>query len=741
MKIVVKFIRFLIEKIESFEYRNLNLDEDDISKKIIFSQKLNGIKISTDTGFEEVSDIHITQPYKIWEIELENGYKLKCADNHIVFDNNLNEVFVKDLNIDDIIKTDEGNKRVISIKKSNRKSSMGDLTVNSENHRYYTNGILSHNTITSSIFILHYLLFNQDKNVLIAANIGDTALEIMDKVKLIYQGLPFFIQQGVITWNQKTLKFENGCRVKGFTMTASSSIGQTADFVYIDEFAYIPETIAQAFYKSIQPTLVSIDNSKMIITSTPNGLNLFNKLMTESELEPGDPNKNNFAGMRTYWHQVPNRNVSYIRLNQFRMAEVEVEYEDVYKFCKDNFDPNDDIDSNGLPLVTSKKSGTTGEMEIHIQNTEEVDIDVIRSIKIKNKRDEMIPIGVFSDLSSWKLDAMKNIGGEEAFNQEYDLRFINAAKSLFSESTMERINEGELNFKYQSHEVFDKLNWDYSNLKFIEDESIFHQRDRKWTKGIISVDVAEGLGADYSVINIFKISRKSDEVIEKFKSNYKSFDDFFQLEQIACFRDNLVSVKQLSEMLYLIAFEYFDEDNFKIVLELNNHGHAVKEAIKHVFDDDNNFGSHIFFRFKHRADSKDKSIGIKIGSNKNIMVREYQDRMKNSSVLLHEKRTLKEVSTFIKHQKSNGNITYKGDGNSNDDMVMTVVNMCSIFKDNIYKDMVDEYMRNLNDIQLKNKIDEVLMNAKSTDGTDYKSFLDTAKRAKKQKKGKSFCDR
>jgi phage terminase large subunit-like protein len=143
-------------------------------------------------------------------------------------------------------------------------------------------------TICSSIMMLHYVLFNNNKNVLVTANKLDTAVEVLDKVREIYQRLPFFLQQGIVNWNQKFMVFENKSRIKGFATTKTSSIGQTADFLYLDEFAYLPDNIADKFYKSVFPTVSNIENSKIIITSTPNGFNLFHKLLTEAEKPEGE---------------------------------------------------------------------------------------------------------------------------------------------------------------------------------------------------------------------------------------------------------------------------------------------------------------------------------------------------------------------------------------------------------------------------------------------------------------------
>ena len=91
--ILINIIKFFINLIESIEYRNISLDEDDINKKIINSINTFGLKVKTDTGYEELSQLHITQPYIHYKLKTEK-YKLECADNHIVFDKDYNEVFV-----------------------------------------------------------------------------------------------------------------------------------------------------------------------------------------------------------------------------------------------------------------------------------------------------------------------------------------------------------------------------------------------------------------------------------------------------------------------------------------------------------------------------------------------------------------------------------------------------------------------------------------------------------------------
>ncbi|MCK9477512.1 MAG: terminase family protein, partial [Candidatus Muirbacterium halophilum] len=162
-------------------------------------------------------------------------------------------------------------------------------------------------TISASIFIIHTILFKNDKNVMIVANKGDTTIEIVDKIKGIYTQLPFFLKPGIKIWNQKSLTFENGCRVKTSARSKTVSVGFSIDLLYMDEFAHIPSTIIEPYYTAAYPTVSGIDNSKIIITSTPNGMNLFHKLLTDAERPDGDPLKNNYKPLRVYWYQAKGR--------------------------------------------------------------------------------------------------------------------------------------------------------------------------------------------------------------------------------------------------------------------------------------------------------------------------------------------------------------------------------------------------------------------------------------------------
>ena len=568
-------------------------------------------------------------------------------------------------------------------------------------------------TICSSIMMLHYVLFNNNKNVLVTANKLDTAVEVLDKIREIYQRLPFFLQQGIINWNQKFMVFENKSRIKGFATTKTSSIGQTADFLYLDEFAYLPDNIADKFYKSVFPTVSNIENSKIIITSTPNGFNLFHKLLSEAEKPEGE--KSSYCAKRVYWWQVPKRFATYIRLNSKKTDELNIVKEELLNYLKDKY-PNNE---HSLKYNDELKKWVITTLNTQECSEEDLLAESFNDIRILE----------FADITTWKKETIKDIGGEEAFNQEYDLRFINSSRSLLSETLIDELSKNKKIYEWERIEEFeDRLKFSYQDFKWVQDDDLFMPLQRKNYKIIISVDVAEGLGQDYTVINVFKIGTKSIDLIEKQKHKYKSIVDFTRLEQIGIFRSNLISVQQLSELLYLIAFEYFNPDNVKIVLEINTYGNELLAHLPQVFDGRNDYGSSIFFRFKHRADALEEKIGLKVGDNKNLLVKEYQDKMEDRSIIITNEINISEITTFIKHTTNAGNVRYAADGTSHDDTVMTIIDMCAIFQKNDYRQIIEEYIDSIEDTNFKNYINQILNNLEFVEGVDYSQMLDIRRR-------------
>ena len=157
-------------------------------------------------------------------------------------------------------------------------------------------------TITASIFIMHNTIFNYDKNIGVAANKFQTAVEIMDKIKEMMNYLPFFMKPGVKVNNQAMMTFDNGCRIIAQATTKRSFIGYTIHTLYLDEFAHVEPHVLDEFYENIMPTVSSMEDSKIIVTSTPNGYNKFFDIY-----QGAVDGRNSYHPIRVDWWQVPGR--------------------------------------------------------------------------------------------------------------------------------------------------------------------------------------------------------------------------------------------------------------------------------------------------------------------------------------------------------------------------------------------------------------------------------------------------
>lgn len=241
---------------------------DEIERKYVDTIDLDDWDIETDTGWEDVSSISKTIPYEVWEIHTENGLFLKAADTHIVFNHKFQEVFIKDLvpNHSKII-TKNGVELVTSVENLKYHEEMYDLDINSPNHRFYSNNILSHNSTVTLAYFLWSILFQEEYSVAILANKGALARELLGRLQKAYEHLPKWLQQGVISWNKGSLELENGSKVFAYSTSASGVRGGSFNMILLDEYAFLPRNIAHEFFQSTYPVISSGKTTKVIIVS------------------------------------------------------------------------------------------------------------------------------------------------------------------------------------------------------------------------------------------------------------------------------------------------------------------------------------------------------------------------------------------------------------------------------------------------------------------------------------------
>ena len=428
-------------------------------------------------------------------------------------------------------------------------------------------------TICSSIYISWYVLFNFDKNALVLSNKGATTREIIDKGKTILEHLPFFLKPGVLKWDVFNTKFDNGCRIIGQTTTKKAAIGFTIHLLFMDEFAHIPHNFVNTFYENVYPTVSASANSKVIITSTPNGFNKFYDIYSAAEKGLSE-----YVPFRVDWWDVPGRD------------------------------------------------------------------------------------------EKWMEQEIANLGSEEAFNRQYGNQFIASSSLLLSPASLKKIGDNQKDYVFKDIIELEDVDIDYSGLVWEPDFDIesIEEDENYW---LFSVDLAEGNGGDYSVINMFKIGIMDSTDFKKVTSP-GSFIDFFCLKQIGRFRSNEHTIEDFAKILYTLSFDMFYGENVKMIIEWNMFGSELVKRLQTVFPQRNNFDEEIVVKFKHRVDARGKRFGLKVKKdNKPIFCQNFKKYVAQNRIVLSEKETVREASTFGK--MPNG--VYAGQL-GNDDLIMTCIN-------------------------------------------------------------------
>lgn len=476
-------------------------------------------------------------------------------------------------------------------------------------------------TICSAIYLTWFLLFHFDKNIMLLSNKGKTTREIMDKIRAIMEGLPFFLKPGVLRKDVMSMKFDNGCRIIGENTTATAGIGFTIHLLFLDEFAHVQDSIADEFWGNVYPTLSSSAKSQLIITSTPNGYNLYQKLWQgaidgDSELTP----------FKVDWWEVPGRD------------------------------------------------------------------------------------------EEWKSREIAILGSEEEFNKQYGCQFIQGNSLLLSSVELKMLKANTKEFIFQELDALDDLGIDYSFLTWHPDFDVDVDIDDHSKYFAFSIDLAEGVGEDYSIINIFSIKPIEPDQY-KHITDPGSIYDFFSIDQIAIFRCNVMSITDVSKILYALCVEVFNPEQLKLIIEYNTYGELLMKNLTTLYPSKNDFDEETIVKYKHRNDAKNSKPGLKVNAdNKKILCQSLKDYIKNRKVSFSHKACVEEVQTFSR----NSNGTYSAQS-GNDDAIMTIVNACSFFDTSDYKEFVEEYF-DLIDDEIKDSITKALSDNDIDTNLDYNIY-------------------
>ena len=346
-------------------------------------------------------------------------------------------------------------------------------------------------TTTSAIFLLHYILFNVDKNSLVLGNKAVTAREILDKIKKIFYEIPYFLKPGIYKWNEGEIVLDNGCRCMAEATTINSGISFTFHCVLADEFAHIHPNILDKFYNNLFPTITA-GKARFIISSTQNGFNLFYRLYKAAE-----NGENEYAPFKVDWWQVPEWNPD--------------------KQCWE-------------------------------------------------KRDE-----------KWRKIQIANYGSEEAFNQQFGTNFDTKQNTLISSKFLRKMQTSAVEYKEKelpgvTLSQFYFWRPDYEPLEDLRKDSL-----------VITIDIAEGGGGDYTVFVFNKIINET------------------HFETIGYFRCNECDIKSCVVSLRQLCIMYMTPDRYAISIEQNLYGELfvklLKEEIESHIDEVNLFNESVLCKY------------------------------------------------------------------------------------------------------------------------------------------------
>ena len=155
-------------------------------------------------------------------------------------------------------------------------------------------------------YLLHYAIFNDNVNIGILANKAATARDLLGRLQLAYENLPSWMQQGIIAWNKGSMELENGSKIIAASTSASAVRGMSFNIIFLDEFAFVQNHLADDFFASVYPTISSGKSTKVIIVSTPHGMNHFYRMWHDAER-----GKNEYTPTEVHWSEVPGRDAKW----------------------------------------------------------------------------------------------------------------------------------------------------------------------------------------------------------------------------------------------------------------------------------------------------------------------------------------------------------------------------------------------------------------------------------------------
>ena len=758
---------------------------DIVERKFVESLNVSDYLIWTDSGWQSIVATNKTIPYTVWKVELENDLFLECADTHILIDENGNEVYAKD-SLDIKLKTERGISKVISVNETSLCENMYDLSIDSVDHTYYTNKILSHNTTSAVAYLLHTALFKADQNIALLANKAAMAKEMLARITLALENVPFFLQPGCKALNKMSIEFSNNSRIFAAATSSSSIRGQSCvtgdtivtvkdithkeydipiekvnsaithvlthagfkpfdkllnqgfrpirkiyfsdcshiqcthdhrflrdnewveakdvqngDMLYpnkrvtyirdgglrqvydllnvqdteayltngvlshncsviaLDEFAFVNR--ATEFFTSTYPVISSGKESKVIITSTPNGIgNMFYKIW-----EGACQNANEFAPFKINWWDVPGRDEEWKKQTIANTSEAQFRQE----YC---------LAGDTLVTVRNVKTGKIERIsleELHQRSTLRVEYEILTPSGFKtftgvskNFRDDVYALTLSS---GEKITATSNHMFATDVNQWIEVKDIVIGKTQLGGG--ERVIQVD---PVDATYVYDVLNVDECNCFIVNDNIVSHNsvefigssntliapdallglKAKKPIKTlydnclriyeepiedhfyILAADTSQGRGLDYSAFTVIDVTSRP-------------------FKEVAVYRNNFVSPLIYPTVINAVGSSY---NNALLLIESNGPGQIVANALYYDFEYDNIF-----------IESAIKKGGVGIMMTKKVKylgTSMLKDLIEQNKLDISDPDTIIELSYF-----EEAGASYQAKIGKNDDSVMCLV--------------------------------------------------------------------
>jgi len=418
-------------------------------------------------------------------------------------------------------------------------------------------------------YLLHYSLFNANVNIGILANKLSTSRELLGRLQLAYENLPKWMQQGIISWNKGSLELENGSKIMAASTSSSAVRGMSFNIIFLDEFAFVPTHIAEQFFSSVYPTISSGKSTKVIIISTPNGMNMFYKLWHDAER-----GKNEYVTTEVHWSQVPGRD------------------------------------------------------------------------------------------AKWKEQTIANTS-QRQFIQEFECEFLGSVDTLIAAS------------KLRTMVYEDPLKDNGKGL-------VVYEEPQKEHDYIVTVDVARGVGNDYSAFLIFDITKFPYKLVARYKNN--------EIKPIL-FPNIIVELARSYNKAYILT-------------EVNDIGDQVAGMIHFDLEYD-----HVLMcAMRGRAgqivgtgfSGKKTQLGVKMSKTvKKVGCLNLKTFIEDDKLVIPDYATIAELTTFI--QKNN---SFEAEEGCHDDLAMCLVIFCWLAVQDYFKEMTDNDVRQRIYEEQKNQIEQ-----------------------------------